>query len=103
MKNMGNMMKQMQKMQKDMAKEQEKLKDETVEATAGGGMVKVIASGEKRILDIQINEEAVDPEDVEMLEDLVLAATNEVLSKVDELVNERMGKYTKGMNLPGMM
>ncbi len=103
MKNMGNMMKQMQKMQKDMAKEQEKLKDETVEATAGGGMVKVIASGEKRILDIQINEEAVDPDDVEMLEDLVLAATNEVLSKVDELVNERMGKYTKGMNLPGMM
>lgn len=100
---MGNMMKQMQKMQKDMAKEQEKLKDETVEATAGGGMVKIIANGEKRILDIQINEEAVDPDDVEMLEDLVLAATNEVLSKVDELVNERMGKYTKGMNLPGMM
>ena len=103
MKNMGNMMKQMQKMQKDMAKEQEKLKDETVEATAGGGMVKVIASGEKRIIDIQINEEAVDPDDVEMLQDLVLAATNEVLTKVDELVNERMGKYTKGMNLPGMM
>jgi len=103
MKNMGNMMKQMQKMQKDMTKEQEKLKDETIEATAGGGMVKVIASGEKRILDIQINEEAVDPDDVEMLEDLVLAATNEALTKVDELVNERMGKYTKGMNLPGMM
>ncbi|WP_280772231.1 YbaB/EbfC family nucleoid-associated protein [Salipaludibacillus daqingensis] len=103
MKNMGNMMKQMQKMQKDMAKAQEQLKEETIEATAGGGMVKVIASGEKRILDIQINEEAVDPDDVEMLEDLVLAATNEALSKVDELVNERMGKFTKGMNLPGMM
>ncbi len=97
------MMKQMQKMQKDMAKAQEQLKEETIEATAGGGMVKVIASGEKRILDIQINEEAVDPDDVEMLEDLVLAATNEALSKVDELVNERMGKFTKGMNLPGMM
>lgn len=103
MKNMGNMMKQMQKMQKDMAKEQEQLKEETIEATAGGGMVKVIASGEKRILDIQINEEAVDPDDVEMLEDLVLAATNEALSKVDALVEERMGKYTKGMNIPGMM
>lgn len=102
MKNMGNMMKQMQKMQKDMAKAQEQLKDETVEATAGGGMVKVIASGEKRILDIQINEEAVDPDDVEMLEDLVLAATNEALSKVDDVVNEKMGKFTKGMNLPGM-
>ncbi|MGJ9385895.1 YbaB/EbfC family nucleoid-associated protein [Salipaludibacillus neizhouensis] len=103
MKNMGNMMKQMQKMQKDMAKAQEQLKDETMEATAGGGMVKVIISGEKRILDIQINEEAVDPEDVEMLEDLVLAATNEALVKVDEMVNEKMGKFTKGMNLPGMM
>jgi nucleoid-associated protein EbfC len=103
MKNMGNMMKQMQKMQKDMAKAQEQLKEETVEATAGGGMVKVIASGEKRILDIQVNEEAVDPDDVEMLEDLVLAATNEALSKVDELVEERMGKFTKGMNIPGMM
>ncbi len=97
------MMKQMQKMQKDMAKAQEQLKDETMEATAGGGMVKVIISGEKRILDIQINEEAVDPEDVEMLEDLVLAATNEALVKVDEMVNEKMGKFTKGMNLPGMM
>ncbi|UJW55966.1 YbaB/EbfC family nucleoid-associated protein [Bacillus sp. A116_S68] len=103
MKNMGNMMKQMQKMQKDMAKAQEQLKEETVEATAGGGMVKVIASGEKRILDIQINEEAVDPDDVEMLEDLVLAATNEALSKVDDLVNEKMGKFTKGMNIPGLM
>lgn len=103
MKNMGNMMKQMQKMQKDMAKAQEQLKDETMEATSGGGMVKVIISGEKRILDIQINEEAVDPDDVEMLEDLVLAATNEALVKVDEMVNEKMGKFTKGMNLPGMM
>ncbi|MCR6098439.1 YbaB/EbfC family nucleoid-associated protein [Salipaludibacillus agaradhaerens] len=103
MKNMGNMMKQMQKMQKDMAKAQEQLKEETVEATAGGGMVKVIASGEKRILDIQINEEAVDPDDVEMLEDLVLAATNEALTKVDDLVNEKMGKFTKGMNIPGLM
>ncbi|WP_096186120.1 YbaB/EbfC family nucleoid-associated protein [Evansella halocellulosilytica] len=102
MKNMGNMMKQMQKMQKEMAKAQEQLKEETVEATAGGGMVKVVANGEKKILDIEINEEAVDPDDVEMLQDLVLAATNEALTKVDDLVSERMGKFTKGMNIPGM-
>ncbi len=96
------MMKQMQKMQKEMAKAQEQLKEETVEATAGGGMVKVVANGEKKILDIEINEEAVDPDDVEMLQDLVLAATNEALTKVDDLVSERMGKFTKGMNIPGM-
>ncbi|WP_096438095.1 YbaB/EbfC family nucleoid-associated protein [Alteribacter populi] len=102
MKNMGNMMKQMQKMQKEMTKAQEQLKEETVEATAGGGMVTVVVSGEKRVMDIQIKEEVVDPDDVEMLQDLVLAATNEALSQVDELVNERMGKFTKGMNLPGM-
>lgn len=102
MKNMGNMMKQMQKLQKDMAKAQEALKEKTVEATAGGGMVKVIANGEKKILEVVINEEVVDPDDVEMLQDLVLAATNEALNKVDELVNQDMGKFTKGMNIPGM-
>ncbi|RNA65939.1 YbaB/EbfC family nucleoid-associated protein [Alteribacter keqinensis] len=102
MKNMGNMMKQMQKMQKEMTKAQEQLKEETVQATAGGGMVTVVVTGEKRVVDIQINEEVVDPDDVEMLQDLVLAATNEALTQVDELINERMGKFTKGMNLPGM-
>lgn len=102
MKNMGNMMKQMQKMQREMAKAQEQLKEETVEASVGGGMVTVIANGEKKILDIQIKEEVVDPDDVEMLQDLVLAATNEALVKVDELVQEKMGKFTKGMNIPGL-
>ncbi|TMW69922.1 YbaB/EbfC family nucleoid-associated protein [Alteribacter natronophilus] len=102
MKNMGNMMKQMQKMQKEMTKAQEQLKEETVEATAGGGMVTVVVTGEKRVVDIQIKEEVVDPDDVEMLQDLVLAATNEALTQVDDLINERMGKFTKGMNLPGM-
>ncbi len=102
MKNMGSMMKQMQKMQKQMLKVQEELKEKTVEATAGGGMVTVIASGDKRILDIKISEDVVDPEDVEMLQDLILAAMNEVLKKVDELVEQDMGKFTKGMNLPGM-
>ncbi|MFA9560518.1 YbaB/EbfC family nucleoid-associated protein [Evansella sp. AB-rgal1] len=102
MKNMGNMMKQMQKMQRDMAKAQEELKTETVEVSVGGGMVTVIATGEKRIQDIKINEEVVDPDDVEMLQDLVLAATNEALAKVDELVEQKMGKFTKGMNIPGL-
>ena len=102
MKNMGNMMKQMQKMQKQMAKAQEELKEKTVEATAGGGMVTVTASGDKRILDITISEDVVDPDDIDMLQDLVIAATNEALKLVDELVEQDMGKFTKGMNIPGM-
>jgi nucleoid-associated protein EbfC len=102
MKNMGNMMKQMQKLQKQMAQAQEELKSKTVEATAGGGMVKVIATGEKKILEVIIKEEVVDPEDVEMLQDLILAATNEALKMADDLINQDMGKFTKGMNLPGM-
>ncbi|WP_078556431.1 YbaB/EbfC family nucleoid-associated protein [Bacillus alkalicellulosilyticus] len=102
MKNMGQMMKQMQKMQKDMAKAQEALKEKTVEATAGGGVVTVVASGDKRILDVKISEEVVDPDDVEMLQDLILAATNDALAKVDALVEQDMGKFTKGMNIPGL-
>jgi nucleoid-associated protein EbfC len=102
MKNMGNMMKQMQKLQKQMAQAQEELKSKTVEATAGGGMVKVIATGEKKILEVIIKEEVVDPDDVEMLQDLILAATNEALKMADDLINQDMGKFTKGMNLPGM-
>ncbi|WP_240376353.1 YbaB/EbfC family nucleoid-associated protein [Bacillus piscicola] len=102
MKNMGNMMKQMQKMQKQMQKAQEELKDKTVEATAGGGAVKVVAAGDKRIVDIEIDEDVVDPEDVEMLQDLILAAMNEALKKVDELVEQDLGKFTKGLNMPGM-
>lgn len=100
--NMGNMMKQMQKMQKQMAQVQEELKDKTVEATAGGGAIKVTASGDKRIVDIEIDQDVVDPEDVEMLQDLVLAATNEALKKADEMIEQDMGKFTKGMNMPGM-
>ena len=102
MKNMGQMMKQVQKMQKDMMKAQEELKQKTVVATAGGGMVTVIASGDKRILEVNIKEEVVDPDDVEMLQDLILAATNEALKKVDELTDQDLGKFTKGMNIPGL-
>lgn len=96
------MMKQVQKMQKEMLKAQEELKEKTVEATAGGGMVTVVASGDKRILDVKIAEEVVDPEDIDMLQDLVLAAMNEALKKVDELVEQDLGKFTKGMNVPGL-
>ncbi|GGM43098.1 nucleoid-associated protein [Paraliobacillus quinghaiensis] len=101
--NMNKMMKQMQKMQKDMMKAQEELQEMSFEATAGGGMVKVVANGNKVITDIEINEEVVDPDDVEMLQDLVLAATNDVLKQVDEKSNDTMGQFTKGMNLPGGM
>ena len=98
--NMQQMMKQMQKMQKKMAQEQEKLKEERVAGTAGGGMVTV--TGHKEVVDVEIKEEAVDPEDVEMLQDLVLAATNEAMNKADELTQQRLGKHTQGLNIPGM-
>ncbi|MBM7650502.1 DNA-binding YbaB/EbfC family protein [Bacillus ectoiniformans] len=100
MGNMQNMMKQMQKMQKKMAEAQEELAEKKFEGTAGGGMVTVVLSGQKQVLDIQIKEEVVDPEDVEMLQDLVLAATNDALKKVDDETNQTMGQFTKGMNLP---
>ncbi|MBH0159126.1 YbaB/EbfC family nucleoid-associated protein [Fictibacillus sp. 5RED26] len=100
--NMNNMMKQMQKMQRDMAKAQEELKDKVIEGTAGGGVVTVKANGHKEIIDIIIKEEVVDPDDIDMLQDLVLAATNDALKKVDELVSQDMGKFTKGLNIPGM-
>ncbi|WKB35910.1 YbaB/EbfC family nucleoid-associated protein [Terrilactibacillus sp. S3-3] len=100
--NMNNMMKQMQKMQKQMAKAQEELKDEIVEGTAGGGVVTVKANGHKAIVDVIIKEEAVDPDDVDMLQDLILAAVNDALTKVDELTNKRFGQFTKGLNMPGL-
>ena len=101
MGNMKNMMKQMQKMQKKMMEAQEALHEKTFEATSGGGMVKIVANGKKEIVDIEIKEEAVDPDDVEMLQDLVLAAVNEVLKTVDDETNKTMGQFTKGLNIPG--
>jgi nucleoid-associated protein EbfC len=102
MGNMQKMMKQMQKMQKDMQKAQEELTAKTVEGTAGGGMVTVLVNGNKEVLEVKIKEEVVDPEDIEMLQDLVLAATNDALKKVDEITNETMGKFTQGLNIPGL-
>ncbi|OPY59180.1 MAG: Nucleoid-associated protein [Pelotomaculum sp. PtaU1.Bin035] len=100
--NMNKMMKQVQKMQQDMMKLQEELKGRTVESTAGGGVVKVVASGNNEIISIEIKPEAIDPEDVEMLQDLVLAAVNEALKKAQEMVSREMGKLTGGLNIPGL-
>ncbi|MFE4709136.1 YbaB/EbfC family nucleoid-associated protein [Peribacillus simplex] len=100
--NMQNMMKQMQKMQKKMAEAQEELGEKKVEGTAGGGMVTVIVTGHKEIVDVVIKPEVVDPDDIDMLQDLVLAATNDALKKAEEMTNQTMGQFTKGMNLPGM-
>jgi hypothetical protein len=96
------MMKQAQKMQAKMAKMQSELEEKTVEASAGGGVVKVVVNGKQEVVDLKIDPDAVDPEDVEMLEDLVLAAVNQGMHEVQEMVNKEMGKVTGGMNLPGM-
>lgn len=101
--NMQKLMKQAQKMQSDMAKLQEDLVDMTVEATAGGGMVQAVANGKQDILSIKINPEIVDPEDVEMLEDMVLAAVKEALRLSQELAAGEMQKITGGMKMPGGM
>ena len=100
MGNMAGMMKKVQKLQADMAKLQEELKARTLVASVGGGAVTVVVTGEKQIKSIKIAPTAVDPEDVEMLEDLVAAAVNEALKKVDDMMAQEMGKLTGGMNLP---
>ncbi|MCR3921280.1 MAG: YbaB/EbfC family nucleoid-associated protein [Firmicutes bacterium] len=98
--NMGNMMKQMQKMQKDMAKMQEDLQQRTLEVTSGGGVVRVEVNGKKEIISLEIDPQAVDPEDVEMLQDMIIAAVNEGLRKIDEMTMAEMKKLTGGLNLP---
>ncbi len=100
MGNMAGMMKKVQKLQADMAKLQEELKVRTLEVSAGGGAVKVIINGEKQIKSLKIAPSAVDPEDVEMLEDLIAAAINEAVKKVDDMMASEMGKLTGGLNLP---
>jgi len=99
---MSNLVKQAQKMQAQIAKLQEEMAGKTVEATAGGGMVAVTANGRQEIVSIKIEKEVVDPEDVEMLQDLVLAAVNEALKKSQEMVSAEMQKVTGGFNLPGL-
>ena len=103
MKGTGNMMKQAQQLQSKMMKLQEEMAEKTVETTAGGGMVKIVANGKQQIVSIQIEKEVVDPDDVEMLQDLILAAINDALTKSQEMVSGEMSKLTGGMNIPGLM
>ena len=103
MKGMGNMMKQAQKLQAKMLSLQEELADRTVETTSGGGMVKVVANGKQQIVSIEMEKEVVDPEDVEMLQDLILAAINDALAKSQEMVSSEMSQLTGGLNIPGLM
>ncbi len=100
---MGDIMKQAQKMQEKMQKIQDELADLQVEASSGGGMVTVVANGKQEIMEVRIDKQVVDPEDVEMLEDLVVAAVNQAMEKAQELANEEMGKVAGGMlgNMPG--
>jgi DNA-binding YbaB/EbfC family protein len=103
MKGMGNMMKQAQKLQAKMLKMQEELAEKTVETSAGGGMISVVANGRQQLVSISIDKEVVDPDDVEMLQDLILAAVNDALNKAQEMVAGEMGKLTGGFNIPGMI
>ena len=102
MAGIGKFLKQAQKMQKDMSKIQAEMANKTVEATAGGGMVTVIVNGNQEITSIKIEKEVVDPGDIEMLENLVIAAVNEGLRKSKEMVTGEMSKLTGGLNIPGL-
>ncbi len=102
MGNMNQMMKQVKKMQEEMVKAQEELGSKMIEGTAGGGVVTVVVNGHKKVQSVTIKPEAVDPEDVEMLQDLVLTAVNDAIAKAEELTNQDMGKFTGGMKLPGL-
>ena len=102
MKGFGNMMKEAQKLQQQMLELQEQVAKRTVEATAGGGMVTVVANGKQELVSIKIDPEVVSKDDVQMLEDLVLAACNEALRKSRELVQQELGKLTGGLKIPGL-
>lgn len=99
---LNNMMKQAQKMQKRMLEIQEELADRTVEATVGGGMVTAVANGQQELESITISPEVVDPDDIEMLEDLVVAVVNEATRKAREMMTEEMSKLTGGVKIPGL-
>ena len=99
---MGNLFKQAQQMQQKMVKMQEELAQRTVEASVGGGMVSVTVNGKNEVLRLKIEPQVVDPDDIEMLEDLVLAGVNEALRKSQEMISEEMSKLTGGMKIPGL-
>jgi len=98
----GNIMKQAQVMQKRMAQLQEELEQRRIEASSGGGMVTAVVSGKQQLISLSIDPKAVDPEDVEMLQDLVVAAVSEALKQSQKMAQEEMGKITGGMNIPGL-
>ena len=100
--NMQSMIKQAQKMQEDMERVQAELEEEVTEVTAGGGAVKIEIKGNREILSIKLQEDVVDPDDIETLEDLIVAAVNEAIKKVTETNNEAMSKITGGLNVPGL-
>lgn len=99
---MNNLMKQAQKLQKQMEEMREEIEKKTVEASSGGGAVTAVVSGKKEIIDIKIKPEVVDPDDVEMLQDLIIAAVNEAISKAGEMMEQEMAKVTGGFNIPGL-
>ena len=99
---LGNIMKQAQQMQRKMAQMQEEMENKQVEASSGGGMVTAVVNGKQQLLDLKIEPAAVDPDDIEMLQDLVTAAVNEAIKKSQEMAQEEMSKITGGMNIPGL-
>ena len=99
----GGMAGQLQKLQEEFAKTQDRLGDETVEVTVGGGMVKAVMTGQQKLLSITISPDAVDPDDVEMLQDMILAAINEAVEKSQGMAAEKMGALTGGLRIPGLM
>ncbi len=101
-KMLGDMMRQAQKLQAEMQKTQEEAKLKTVEASAGGGMVTVVANGGGELVSIKIERDVINPDDAEMLQDLILAASNEALRRAQQMVNEEMSKLTMGLNIPGI-
>nr|WP_321532739.1 YbaB/EbfC family nucleoid-associated protein [uncultured Desulfuromonas sp.] len=101
-KGLGNMMKQAQQMQQKMARIQEEVAKQEIEASAGGGMVTVVVNGKQEILSIKIDPNVVDPQDVDMLQDLILVATNEAVRKSQDIMQQEMSKLTGGMNIPGL-
>ena len=101
--NLNALLQQAQKMQQEMMEAQEKLKDERIEATAGGGMVKVVVSGDLEVQELTIDPAAVDPEDVETLEEMILSAIGDASAKAEQLAAQRMGALTGGLKIPGLM
>jgi len=99
----ANMMKQAQKMQQDMLALQQEMEEREFDAAAGGGVVKAIVTGKKELRSVEIAPEAVDPDDIEMLQDLIVAAVNEAMRKADSTMESEMSKITGGLNIPGLM